>query len=151
MKKFFEKSISKKYLIIVLVAGILMMLLPGLNVGERKKENNINSFQKIDENKLKKIIEKIDGVEQADIFITYLDQGSTDYAYEISNSNNKNDLKIKLNDKQPVVYRNVNPKIGGILLVIKGSAVKESELCNVIKGATGVPLHRISVVISGGA
>ena len=144
LKKFAEK----KYLIFLLCIGILIMIVPDMS-GKDKSENsiNINNANKIDVEKLEKILKKINSVSSCDIFVTYENQGENNYAYDVSSGSNK-ELEIKISDKEPLVKSVNNPKIRGIFVLVKGTGINVSEITHIIKGATGVPVHRIYVKIS---
>ena len=124
------------------------MIVPDMS-GKDKSENsiNINNVNKIDVEKLEKILKKINSVSSCDIFVTYENQGENNYAYDVSSGSNK-ELEIKISDKEPLVKSVNNPKIRGIFVLVKGTGINVSEITHIIKGATGVPVHRIYVKIS---
>ncbi len=137
---------DKKTLLILFVIGVVIMLIPKGTNSKNENYTTIDLNENIDEKKLENVIKEIDGVEKVKIFITYQDNGTLDYAYDISGSNTQRSVEIKMSDKKPVVAKSVAPKVAGILAVVKTKHINEIDLCNIIKSATGVPLHRISVV-----
>lgn len=150
LKDTVDKLISKKKLLIVFVVGVLIMFVPNFNNHNKDNIKNVELSEKINEEKLEKILKKIHGIDEADVFITYRDSGTINYAYDVSNNNNQQELEIKINDKSPVISRTINPKIEGVLVVVKGERFDEFDLCNAVKAATGAPLHRIYIKNSKG-
>ena len=150
IKNTVEKILTKKYLLYILLLGILIMVIPGFSGGNENEKHSRGFAEKIDENRLERMLEKIDGIKSAEVFITYRDSGTVSYAYDIKSSDNQQDLEIKMSDKKPVVSKTINPRIDGILVVIEGENLSQSNLCNLVKASTGVPLHRICVVFSKG-
>ncbi len=140
---------EKKFLLILLVVGIVIMLIPG-NSEKNNKESRIyeERVNRIETEKLEKILKKIQGVRSCEVFITYDNQGESNFAYDISSGSNRQ-LEIKLSDDEPLIKSVSNPKIRGIFVSVEGRA-NESEIVKIIKAATGAPMHRIYVKISEG-
>jgi len=152
LKDAIDKYTSKKHLIIILILGIVIMLLP--NSTERTREKQIGQItqnsEKINEKELERVLKKINGIEDVDIFITYRNSGTDNYAYDIRKGSNQQEIEIIMSDDAPVISETENPEIEGILVVIKGKSLNKIELSNMIKSTTGVPLHRICIKISEG-
>lgn len=145
-----KKLKGKKLLIILLVLGIVIMIIP--EVSEKNKQESrikIDNVNKIEVESLERILKKIRGVKVCDVFVTYDNMGKTKFAYDIRGGANK-DLEIKLSDDEPIIESVSNPEVRGVFAFLQGDGIDESEIAYIIKGATGVPLHRIYVKVSKG-
>ena len=149
-KELLGKLQEKKYLLLLLVLGIAIMLIPG-KAEERKSEkgNYINDTVKVETNKLEKMLKEIKGVKSCDILVTYDNQGENNFVYDVSSGNNRQ-LEVKLSNNEPLIKSVNNPKIRGIFVNIKGKTINSNEIMQIVKAATGTPLHRIYIKISEG-
>ncbi|MBQ2897396.1 MAG: hypothetical protein IJE46_03615 [Clostridia bacterium] len=145
-----DKFMNKKVLIAVFLIGILIMLFPDFKNEDGEKLSKMEHSEKIDVASLEKTLKRIDGIDDVDVFISYCDNGTINYAYDTRSSNNQRELEIKMSDKKPVISRALNPKINGVLVVVEGAYIDEPELYSIVKAATGVPLHRICIKICKG-
>lgn len=151
LKSTIEKLLNKRNLLILLFLGIALMVFPDiLGKNEQACEQPALQNERIDEKALEKILIKLDSVEKVDVFVTYNDNGNTNYAYDVTSDTDSQELKIKMSKDTPLVTHTDNPRINGILVVVQGKNLSTLELCNIVKAATGVPLHRICVVVSKG-
>lgn len=148
--EFLKNIKSKKYMLIILMLGILIMLIPDMNdKSDNEKRITEEKMNTIEVTKLEKMLKKINGVKSCDVLVTYENQGETNFAYDVREGTNT-ELEIKLSDKDPLIKSISNPEIRGIFVLVKGSTIEKNEVVHIIKGATGVPLHRIYVKVSEG-
>ena len=148
IKEILTKLKEKKYFLILLIIGIVIMLIPGKDE-KNTTDNRIYSdcVNKIEVEKLERVLKKINGVKSCDIFVTYDNNGENNFAYDISSGNNKQ-IEIKVNDDEPLLKSVYNPKARGIFALVEGK-INKNEVVKIIKAATGIPMHRIYVKISG--
>ena len=150
IKEYLKKLAGKKILILMLVLGIVIMLIPADG-----KDNNPQggitreNVNKIETDRLERIIKKIEGVRSCDVFVTYENQGENKFAYDVSAGTSKK-MEVILTKDSPVIESVSTPEVRGVFVLLQGAGIDESEIAHIIKGATGVPLHRIYVKISKG-
>ena len=152
IKEFLTKLKNKKILILTAILGILMMLLGSFGDGKSEKvqQSEFNS-EKIDEQKLEKILESIEGAGKVKIFITYQGSGENvlayDYKRETSDNSQRVEINIKNENGSPYIVKEYAPKIAGILVTATGADTTEikMKLIKSIKAATGIPSNRIYV------
>jgi len=145
-----KKLAEKKILLILLVVGIIIML---ISENTEKKTQDIavtkENTNRIEAKELKNIIKKIGGVKSCEVYVTYDNHGQTNFAYDVSTGTNTQ-MEIKLNDDEPLIKSTDNPKMRGIFELIEGDGIDSGEITQIVKAATGTPLHRIYVKLSGG-
>ena len=143
---------NKKILIFTALLGILMMLFGSF--GEEKTEKvQVNDFncEKVDEQKLERILESIEGAGKVKIFITYQGSGENVLAYDYKRETSDNSQRVEINIKDengsPYIVKEYAPKIAGILVTATGADTTEikMKLIKSIKAATGIPSNRIYV------
>ena len=139
---------EKKYFLILLIIGIVIMLVPWQNE-KNATDNRIYSdcVNKIEVEKLERVLKKINGVKSCEVFVTYDNEGENNFAYDISTGNSRK-IEVKVNDDIPLLKSISNPKVRGIFALLKGN-INKDEAIKIIKAATGAPMHRIYVKISG--
>ena len=139
---------NKKFLLLLLLLGVAIMFFSG----KTQNDNNENiiyneSVDKIDVERLEKILKKIKEVKSCDVYVTYDNHGESKFAYDTSSGNSRQ-LEIKLSNDEPLIESVSNPKIRGIFVLLKGEKINEREVVQIIKAATGTPMHRIFIKIS---
>lgn len=153
------KLISSKkihtYIIIVFILGVILLLLPEKNkykniIKPESNKSNIKSYTEIEnseEEKLKYILSKVDGVGEIEIIINY----------SYSKKNNTNTSDIENNDISSYVisghpnsnsYDYDNPDILGVVVAAQGAENEYivSLLRTSISEYLCVPLHKISIL-----
>ena len=152
IKEISAKLKNKKILIFTAVLGILMMLLGSFgDVKSEKVQVNELNCEKIDEKKLEKILESIEGAGNVKIFISYHGSGENvlayDYKRESSDTSQRIEINIKNENGSPYVVKEYSPEITGILVTATGADTTEikMKLIKSVKAATGIPSNRIYV------
>lgn len=141
---------EKKLLLIMLVIGIAIMLIPGK--ADKKHQDNKMHYENIDKietKSLERILNKISGVKSCNVFVTYENKGTNNFAYDVDTGVNRS-LEIKMNDDEPLIESIKSPEIRGIFVYIEGARINGGEIVKIVKSATGAPMHRIFVKISEG-
>lgn len=169
-KKLTLKEIGTDKLILIGVSGIALILL-SFPTGSKKKESDNSAIVSTEtgaedyytetEKRLENIIEKIDGVDSAEVMITLKGTGEKvvlkDNPYEKEKSKDEeryvySDSSVIVENSQgdsaPYVIKEIEPEIEGIAVVYTG---KESgdvayKITNVIKALFDIESHKISVV-----
>lgn len=169
IKELIQKAGTMK-LGIVVVSGVLLILLScgGLtgkvpsgteteNPVEREETSgdDLESYQERMETKVKKILEKVEGVEDLDVMITLraskekvalkdtkVDSGKSEEETVLTEDENRN--------TSPYVVQEVEPEIEGILVVCSGgdSPALQREIIDGISALFPVESHKIKVMKS---
>ncbi len=167
MKKLFPKDKKITYAISIgLVCIILLLLISG---GSKEKDSatnesestsgysvNINDEQKNIENRLKAIIEKMDGVCNAEVMIMMKSSGENVYAV---NSKTENNGDKKSLDSEIVLYENENGNNEGLIVSVKTAQISgvaivceggenpliKSEITNLVTNLFGIGSDRVYV------
>lgn len=170
-KKITLKEIGTDKLILIGICGIALVVLsfPSKNSSESKKNEDVNivsqtvtnDFCETNEERLRSIIEKIDGVESAEVMITLKASSEKivlkDNPYEQEKSKEEeryvySDASVIVEDSDgnmsPYVVKELEPKIEGIAVIYKGKNDGEIpyKITSVIMALFEIESHKISVV-----
>ena len=142
-KEIFLKN--KKYLIFLAI-GIILLLLGSIPTNNKQKEKAENPVI-VDENKLVKTLEQIEGAGRVKVFISYKNGGEKQIAQKVSKTDRGTEISPEDSDGSFYVLSVSTPEITGVLITASGASdnnVKERILRGA-KHALGVPYHKISV------
>jgi stage III sporulation protein AG len=166
-----KKGNSIKIVIILGLAGMLLILFSEIfsNDGNDAKKNtdikttagdeNYENYANDMEIQLKEILEKIDGVGNAEVMITV--SGTEEYIYAQEEKNQKSEkdsseekqyVIIGSNgDKQALLKKIVSPEISGVVIICEGgdSNIVKERVYNTISAVFNIPSQRIYVTKSG--
>ncbi len=159
------KSIKITYLIIALAAGIALVVLSNGMPKSAPKERTVTESHKppdtVDvERRLKEIIESIDGVSDADVFITYENSGVkniatvTDETYAADDDKRTNSGKSQVvtvrdgSSETPFVEEEKLPQVRGVIISAKGVSDMSLNalITDAVASAMGVPVHRVKIL-----
>lgn len=175
---FFKKLLrNKKSLNNVLTAlfiGILLIIMSSTlfksdNKGSPKEETEIGeitenqeiyssqSYEKELEEKLEKTLSMVDGVGKIKVMVTTgegyenaLKNDSKTERYEENGSSKAIDEEktVLSNDGEPIILKEIKPKIEGIIVVAEGgdNVLVKSSLINAIKALLGIEIHKIEIL-----
>lgn len=191
-KKFSLKSLSKKDLFLIFLAGILLILItvPDLFIKkEKQQEEKVDNTAKIYaattndseeeeyityyENKLKKLLERMEGVGKVEVVITLKSSAEqvilkdTPYTQEslnetdneggsrISSNTQKQDETVlvttNLGETVPYVLKELEPSVEGVVVLAQGGG--DGNIATKIVNAVGVlfnvPAHKVQVLKMG--
>ena len=169
--KFNLKKLSKikpYQLLIVLAIGVFLLVVSNFLTGAEKDKNtdnnknqyyeqsNVNNIEK----RLAEIVRKIDGIENADVFITYENNGVKRHASNIKDDAVTSEdtvtvkketsavMKREASAETPFVSEEILPQVRGVLIVASGADdlnLKE-EISAAVSAVLGVPLHKVRVL-----
>lgn len=146
---------QNKYIYIILLIGIAFMLFAG--GGDEKKTEEMALPMEINEEKeLEEIVSKINGAGDVDVMITYYSGAEKALAYETQEDKTQQDTgsessinkKAVMADGEPVVIKNLYPKVKGVVVVAEGAGniqVKK-EIQDAVKTALDVAVHKVCVL-----
>lgn len=137
---------NKKYVLILLV-GVILLVAGNIKLPKAKDTKEDTYLNPIDEKKLEKILEKIEGAGEVNVFITYKNNGKKQIAKEVSTSEENIDSKPEpINDEFYILSLDA-PEITGVLITSSGAKDKDvkDRILRGAKHALGVPYHLIAV------
>lgn len=167
MKKLFGKKNKTALLTVLGLVGIFLIFLSELNFPnkENKKETSFSesgySYEYCDylENKVKEIVESINGAGKTSVMITLSE--TTEYVYAVnekevnkntdknSDTNNQNDYVIidKDNNDAGLLLKTIEPKVRGVAVVCEGGDdVKvQEQIYSAVGAVLNVSSSRISI------
>lgn len=176
-RKIFKDKKNFYNLLIILFTGVLLLFFSN-NFGNSKQneskdtkeipENLIfdNSYEATLERRLKKTLSLIEGVGQIDVLITlenskeivtkddsFREKATT--TEEATNGDKREIINgkeekttVKINGDNPLILKEISPKISGVLIVAQGGGNIEvkNNLINATKALLGVDIHKIEVL-----
>jgi stage III sporulation protein AG len=179
LKKFLTKS-NVKFIAILLVVGVIILSLPdfsksGSTSGEQESasassQSDSTQYTKDLEERLKTIIEKIEGVGQCEVMVTL--QNGTEYVFanesrinqtstsdssssQISRVSKGEDKEYKIltvNDgsggQKPIVIKENEPKVKGVLVACEGGNNDKTiyKITEALKILFEIPSNKVCVI-----
>lgn len=149
----FLKNKNNQIICIILIIGVVFMLISG-GIGEKDKVSEVTAT--IDEEeRLEEILSDIEGAGEVSVMITYYSTAEKDIAYETktntvgqdTRSEESEDKKAVMSDGEPMVLKEVYPKVKGVIVTADGggnAAVKQA-ICEAVTAVMDVPAHRVMV------
>lgn len=154
--KIFSKFRNTKYIYVILIIGTALMLFSQLP--EKKTENPtpVRTEESTAEDRLSKILSKIDGAGRVSVMITYSAGGEKSLAYETKSEKKDSadngaesfEKKAVMSKNEPFVLKEIYPSVKGVVVVAEGAnspAVKQA-LCDAVAAATGIAVHKICIL-----
>lgn len=147
------KNKNNQIICIILIIGVVFMLFSG---GGKEKEQSVKAVATIDEEeRLEEILSHIDGAGQVSVMITYYSTSEKDIAYETktntvgfdSRSEESEDKKAVMTDGEPMVIKEVYPKVKGVIVAADGgsSPVVRQAISEAVTAVMDVPAHRVKI------
>ena len=167
------KKLKKEQLLIGALVGILLLVIaipvPGTKKNDKKEDESVGleiPQKQTTEEQLKHILQKISGVGQVEVLITYEDHGrvvvekdesvSEELVQEAdanggtrTTTTSRNDMETVYDGKEsPYVVQEFSPVVKGILVVAEGGgnvSVKK-QILETIQALFGLDVHKISIM-----
>ena len=147
------KNKNNRLICLILIIGVVFMLFSG---GGKEKEQSVKAVATIDEEeRLEEILSHIDGAGQVSVMITYYSTSEKDIAYETktntvgfdSRSEESEDKKAVMTDGEPMVIKEVYPKVKGVIVAADGgsSSVVRQAISEAVTAVMDVPAHRVKI------
>ena len=148
---------KKNYpLIIVLVCTLTVLALFGnSDKTEVKKETENQQAANIEE-RLERVLERVEGAGKVSVFVALEDYGSTDFAknsrqvsrQEQSESEQTTVMQGSGSASAPVVARISSPKVKGVIVVAQGAEneVVKENLASAVEASLAIMPHRIKIL-----
>jgi stage III sporulation protein AG len=193
-KKFNIKDIKKEHLILLFLAGIFLVIATVPDLFSKKKEtdqveeSNVNTstintattqeleeeeYITIYENKLKKLLEKMEGVGKVEVMLTLknseeqvvlkdmpntqenLNETDTAGGSRISSNSQQDEETVMITTKAgetvPYVTKEIVPKVEGVVVLAQGggNGVIATRIVNAVAVLFDVPVHKVQVLQMG--
>lgn len=176
-RKIFQDKKNYYNLLIILFTGVLILYFSkSFNVPKISQKEQIESVNEIAissdsyeynlEKRLEQTLSKIDGVGQVDVLLTLenskeivtKDEGYKENSTTIEEatngdkreilSNKEEQTTVKISGDEPLIIKEISPKISGVLIVAQGGGNIEvkNNLINATKALLGVEIHKIEVL-----
>jgi stage III sporulation protein AG len=160
---FFKSDKKIRYAAVIIAAALIFFMLPDFGKPARQQKTAAPAVRADYEKKLGERLSAIVGVNRAQVFITYADDGEIEYVTE-DKANTKTDggdggktSSQEQNEKKPVLGGDKNiivknrktPEIKGVCVFYSGedTAAARARLYSAVKGSLGVEPHKIEVVL----
>lgn len=163
MNKIAEKIKSDKKLFVIVAVcliGILLLFVSEIipenkddkkEAAEKVEEINFDSYEKSLENRLKTLIENIDGAGRVQVMITVESGDEKVYATEINKSDKEEEKKYVLIDTDGtdsgLLLKIAQPEIRGVAVVCQGadSPKVRQEITGAVTSVLGVSTNRVNI------
>ncbi len=163
------KKAKKNHLIPILMvaaAGILFLLLGNGSLSASKVsqgKEEVGAVYQDQSAEIEKMLRQIPGVNKAYVFVSYEDDGKTEYAYdykgdisrkEADDIQENTDTQMVITrangEEHPVVIRRIHPTIKGVTVIAQGDETAELKykIYDAVKSALGVEAHKIEVIVN---
>lgn len=151
------KNKNNRTICVILIIGVVLMVVAG---GHKKDKAAVSSTSSVisaqsEEKRLSDILSQIDGVGSVSVMITYYSSPEKSIAYETKQntasredkSERSEDKKAVMTDGEPMVVKEVYPKVKGVIVTAQGAgnASVRQAISEAIAASLDVPVHRICI------
>lgn len=150
------KNKNNLIICLILIIGVVLMVAAGTDKKEKPdlaKEASIDV--EAEEKRLESILSQIDGAGSVSVMVTYYSGVEKSLAYETKQntasredkSEMSTDKKAIMTDGEPMVVKEVYPKVKGVIVIADGAgnaAVKQA-ISEAVAACLDVPAHRICI------
>ncbi len=153
------KNKNNRVLILIVIIGLIFISFIGGTTKDNATTKNSAPILASEEERLKDILEDIDGAGKVSVMITYYGTNEKNIAYEkrknttlVGGGNESYDEKAVMNDGEPMVINEVYPKVKGVIVTAEGaySASIQEKLTRAVMAALDVEAHKICIYKKGG-
>ena len=157
----------KIFAVLGLAAGVFLIILSFIAPGEKNQtpENdlsriNSDAFVKKQEEKIREILSRIDGVSDPFIMITL--EASSEHIYAVKKNIKENssrngettqkeiseDIIFYGDGRQPILIKEIEPKIKGVAVICRGISSPDMQLkiINLVSTVLKLPTNRVYVI-----
>lgn len=130
------------------------MVATGVDNKEKVTVSNAQTVKTEDEGeRLADILSQIDGAGEVSVMITYYSSAEKDIAYETKTASREDkseeseDKKAVMADGEPMVVKEVYPKVKGVIVTADGAgnAAVKAAISEAVAASLDVPAHRICI------
>lgn len=150
------KNKNNLIICLILIIGVVLMVAAGTDKKEKPDSANTASIDvEAEEKRLESILSQIDGAGSVSVMVTYYSGVEKSLAYETKQntasredkSEMSTDKKAVMTDGEPMVVKEVYPKVKGVIVTADGAgnaAVKQA-ISEAVAACLDVPAHRICI------
>ena len=147
------KNKNNLLILVIFIIGVVLMIISGGHISEKEKKADAPEMQISEEERLSDILSKIEGAGSVSVMITYYSGVEKTLAYETKTASRETgsevseDRKAVMTDGEPMVVKEVNPRVKGVIVTAQGadSASVKTALSEAVMAALDVPAHRICI------
>lgn len=150
LMEFFKKK-NNIIITIILIIGALLMMLPS----PKKKTETLEQYN--DDQRLKEILEEIDGVRDVSVMVTFHGTVESNLAYEIQSDTFDRgsegyeetvDKRVIMSDDGPFVQSKSYPKVKGVVVIAKGTenAKVKADILDAVMTAYDIAPHKVCIL-----
>ncbi len=151
MKEKLKQILVNKTTVIILI-GALGLILIGVSYIPEKEETVLQEdYLKTTEERLKNIIESVEGAGETKVMITLKNDGEKVYVQTYKSDNDKTENEVVIvsgkNGNEALTQKELAPEIKGVVIVCEGgdNLRVRSDIINLVGAALGVEINRICV------
>lgn len=152
------KDKKTRAVILAFITGVTLLVMAGgfSSGGEKKKSLLINETKRVSEstarsleNRLSEVISAIKGISGVKVMVTMEESSALVLAAntETGNGGIRQDILLEGSNKVPVVIKETEPKVRGVVVVAKGveSEGMKYKIWQAVKAVTNAPASRIEI------
>ena len=145
------KNKNNRLICLILIIGVVLMAVASVDKNKKADVQPTAAVTSVEdeEKRLANILSQIDGAGEVSVMITYYSSSEKNIAYEtkVSSREKEEDKKAVMTDGEPMVVKEVYPKVRGVIVTADGggnSAVR-SAISEAVTASLDVPAHRICI------
>ena len=148
------KNKNNRLICLIFIIGVVLMAAAGGYGGKKAPSAKVSETSAADdETRLADILSQIDGAGDVSVMITYYSSAEKDIAYETKTASREDkserseDKKAVMTDGEPMVLKEVYPKVKGVIVTADGagSSAVRSAISEAVSASLDVPAHRICI------
>ena len=140
------KNKNNRLICLILIIGVVLMAVASVDKNKKADVQPTATVTSVEDEE-----ERLDGVGDVSVMITYYSSSEKNIAYETKVSSREKeeseDKKAVMTDGEPMVVKEVYPKVRGVIVTADGggnSAVR-SAVSEAVTASLDVPAHRICI------
>ena len=136
---------------LIAILGVMLMLIP-VKKDEKEKIQpefyDVSSLKREEEKRISAFLERIQGVDEAWVMISYKDSGGVVYGYNTSDERSEMVIRRENGDEMPVEEKKLFPTVSGVSVIYRGNPGKKITVARAVSSATGAEIHNVEVVVN---
>lgn len=145
---FLEKFKNNKWLVLILIIGVIILWAGSWGTGEPKKETKVNYEDEL-EVRMESLISSIDGAGKVKVMLTLENEGRTIPATDVKTNQAGQEVKnLIISGTGLAVVEETKPKVLGVVVVAQGGNKQtvKAEIVAAVSALVEAPPHKIQVL-----